>query len=77
LWWFDFTVWCRLLDTGRGGGIAVLRDRRLPIWRRQYRVEQTILASLETGIAVGGLGYRKFCPSYHNDQHDHEYRGAR
>jgi hypothetical protein len=77
LWWFDFTVWCRLLDTGRGGEIAVLRDRRLPIWRRQYRVEQTILASLETGISVGGLGYRKFCPSCHNDQHGHEYRPAR
>ena len=67
----------RLLDTGRGSKNVVLRDRRFLIWRRQYRVEQTILASLETGIAVGGLGNRKPCLSCRNDQHGHEYGRAR
>ena len=67
----------RLLEAGRGSEDAVLEDRRLLIWCSQYRVEQTILAALETGVAVGGLGSREPPLSSRDDQQRHEYGCAR
>ena len=45
-----------LLGAGRRGEDVVLQDRCLPIWGRQYRINETAMAALETDIAVGPLG---------------------
>src|SRR5262249_16401549 len=66
----------RLLEAGRGGEDIIRQERRLLLRGRQYCVEQTILASLETSIAVGGLRDRHSRPNCRKNQDSEEWDHA-